>query len=57
MKIYIVFEDGIKNEWWYLDTFLTLEEANEYIMAISNDSISSHYQIVEYIPNKIIKTT
>jgi hypothetical protein len=55
MKVYIVFEDGIKNEWWYLGTFLTLKEANEYIIALSNDSISSHYQIIEYIPNKIIK--
>lgn len=48
-KVYVVFENGIeKNEWWILQTFTTYEEAKDYLDIMYDEECTSTYIIVEY---------
>ena len=56
--IYAVFENGIEeNEWWLLETFLTYEEAKDFVDAMIEvtEDTESHYRIAEYIENKVVE--
>ena len=56
--IYAVFENGIEeNEWWLVDTFLTLKEAKDCVndMIEVDEDTESHYRIVEYTESKVVK--
>ena len=54
-KVYVVFEDGIeKNEWWLMQAFTTYEEAKDYLGIMYDDECTSTYIIVEYSKGTII---
>ena len=54
--LYAVFEDGIEeNEWWLLETFSTLEEANDLFNDLTDEETGSRYRIVEYVENRVVK--
>ena len=54
-KVYVVFEDGIeKNEWWLMQAFTTYEEAKDYLGIMYDDECTSTYIIVEYSKGTIV---
>ena len=54
-KVYVVFENGIeKNEWWLMQAFTTYEEAKDYLGIMYDDECTSTYIIVEYSKGTIV---
>lgn len=54
-RVYVVFENGIEtNEWWLLQTFTTYEEAKDYLDVMYDDECTSTYIIVEYSKGTIV---